>query len=90
MVGETVQLIVGSAVMLTVPAYLALQPWAAFSLTGGWRLAALAPLLLAIPAIAWSVYALSDGSNLWPIPFILLAPLGAIYLIALLLLRRVR
>jgi hypothetical protein len=88
MLGEVVQGIIGSLVMLTVPAYLVLQPWAALKLAGGWRRAALAPLLIAIPAILFSFYALNDGSNLWPITFILFAPFGTIYLIAILLLRR--
>jgi hypothetical protein len=55
MVSEAVQGLIGSVVMLTVPAYLVLQAWAALKLTGGWRVGALAPLLLAIPAIMWSL-----------------------------------
>jgi hypothetical protein len=81
--------VIGSLVMLVVPAYLVLQPWAAIHLSGGWGLAALAPLLLAIPTILWSLYALSHESNLWPITFILFAPFGAIYLVVLLILRRI-
>jgi hypothetical protein len=88
MVSEVLQGIIGLAVMLTVPAYFVLQPWAALKLTGGWRRAALAPLILAIPTILWSLYALSHESNLWPITFILFAPCGTIYLTAVLLLRR--
>jgi hypothetical protein len=81
--------VIGSLVMLMVPAYLVLQPWAAIRLRGGWRLAALAPLLLAIPTILWSLYALSHESNLWPITFILFAPFGTVYLLVLLILRRI-
>jgi hypothetical protein len=89
LVSEAVQGVIGSVVMLTVPAYFVLQPWAALKLTGGWRRAALAPLALAIPALLWSLYALSHDSNLWPITFILFAPFGTGYLIVILLLRRV-
>jgi len=80
--------VIGGLVMLLVPAYLVLQPWALLSLQGGWRIAAAAPLLIAIPTALWSLRALSHGSNLWPLTFILFAPVGAIYLLALLLARR--
>ena len=89
-VGEAVLGVIGSAVMLAVPAYIVLQPWAALRLTGRWRLAALVPLLAAIPTVLWSLYALSDGSNLWPLTFVLFAPFGTIYLLAILLLRRIQ
>jgi hypothetical protein len=88
MPGDLAMGVIGSLVMLTVPAYLVLQPWAAFRLKGVWKVAALAPLVLAIPTILWSLYALSHGSNLWPITFILFAPFGTTYLVVLLLLRR--
>jgi hypothetical protein len=90
MLGEFASGIIGSAVMLTVPAYLVLQPLAAIRLRAGWRVAALAPLLLAIPAVLWSLYALSRQSNLWPLTFILFAPFGTIYLLILLFLSRAR
>jgi hypothetical protein len=34
--------------------------------------------------VLWSPYALSQGSNLWPLVFILFAPLGTLYLAVLL------
>jgi hypothetical protein len=80
--------LLGSIVTLTVPAYFVLQPWAAVRLRGGWRIASLAPLLIAIPTAFWSLYALSHASNLWPITFILFAPFGTIYLFVLLLAHR--
>ena len=80
--------LLGSIITLTVPAYFLLQPWAAVRLRGGWRIASLAPLLIAIPTALWSLYALSRDSNLWPITFILFAPFGTIYLLMLLLLHR--
>jgi hypothetical protein len=79
---------IGSVVMLMAPAYLVLQPWALLRLKGRWRIAAAAPLLIAIPTALWSLYALSHESNLWPITFILFSPLGTIYLCALLLAHR--
>jgi hypothetical protein len=79
---------IGGLVMLMVPAYLVLQPLALLRLKGGWRIAAAAPLLVAIPTALWSLYALSHESNLWPITFILFSPAGTIYLLALLLARR--
>jgi hypothetical protein len=71
------------AFMAGVPGYFVLQPWAVLKLTGRWRKAALVPLIGAIPTIAWSLYALSKGSNLWPLTFIFFAPLGFLYLVAL-------
>jgi hypothetical protein len=65
-------------------AYFVLQPVAVVRLKGGWRVAALAPLLLAIPAVIWSLYALSQDSNLWPLVFIFFAPLGTLYLVVVL------
>jgi hypothetical protein len=41
-------------------------------LLGGWRTASLAPLAVAVPTILWSLHALINQSNLWPITFILL------------------
>lgn len=71
----------GLLIMVGAPAYIALQVWLALRLRGGWRKAALTPLLLAIPLFAWCAYAFADNSNLWPVPFLLFAPFGAAYLI---------
>ena len=71
-----------------MPGYLVLQPWTALKFTGGWRMAALVPLLGTVPTIVWSLYALSRGSNLWPLTFIFFAPLGFVYLGILALIRR--
>ena len=43
-------------------------------------MAAAAPLAFAVPAALWCAYALANGSNLWPLVFIVFAPLGTIYL----------
>lgn len=71
----------GEAVLLAVPAYFILQIWLGIRLRGAWRIAALVPLPFAVAAIIWCLIALADGSNLWPLPFILFAPLGTLYLL---------
>jgi hypothetical protein len=85
MIGDIAGGLLGSVIFLAVPAYFVLQPWAANRLRGGWRAAALAPLVFAIPAVLWSLYAFSQGSNLWPLVFILFTPFGTLYLVILLL-----
>jgi membrane-associated PAP2 superfamily phosphatase len=67
---------------LTIPGYFILQVWLAKSWSGRWRLAALAPLIFIGPAILFSLYALSRGSNLWPLTIVFLAPVGFVYLLA--------
>jgi hypothetical protein len=72
---------IGAAAMLSVPGYFVLQACLAVSWSGRWRKAALAPLIAIVPALVFSMFALSRGSNLWPITVVLLAPLGFIYLV---------
>ena len=81
------ELWLGGAIMLTVPLYFVLQVWLPLAWAGGWRLAAIAPLLPMAPAIAWSLHALSHESNLWPLTVILLAPFCFAYLLLLWALR---
>ena len=78
---------VGQAVMLSVPGYFILQAWLARSWRGGWRKAALVPLVAMAPAAIFSIIALSQGSNLWPITTILLAPFAFGYLLVVWTLR---
>jgi hypothetical protein len=68
--------------MLSVPGYFILQFWLVRSWRGGWRIAALVPLGAVIPAMIFSAFALSQGSNLWPLTVVLLAPFGFFYLLA--------
>jgi hypothetical protein len=78
-------LVLGLALMAGTPVYLILQIVTPVQLPSAtWRMAALLPLAFAVPIAAWCFYALSQDSNLWPLPFILFAPLGALYLVALL------
>lgn len=73
---------------VALPLYLVLQPLAFSRLAGKWRKAALAPLLLTGPAAAYAAFALTAGSNLWPIVLILVAPLAVVYLGGLFAARR--
>lgn len=78
------------AIPLSIPAYLLLQVVSLKYLTGGWHKAACLPLILAVPITGWCLMALAAQSNLWPLTLILFAPLGALYLLALLALRVLR
>ena len=82
------EMLLGMAVMASVPAYFVVQPMSLAQWHGGWRKAAIAPLLLTVPAALFSLYALGKGSNLWPISLIFTAALGSFYLAALWLARR--
>jgi hypothetical protein len=79
--------LIGMLLMAGVPAYFVVQPVALLRWRGGWRMAAALPLLLSIPALLFSVYALAQDSNLWPLTLIFAAALGSIWLTALSLLR---
>jgi hypothetical protein len=71
-----------------LPLYLVLQPLAFSRLTGRWRRAAMAPLLLTAPAATFAAFAFLSGSNLWPLVVILVAPFAVIYLAGLFAARR--
>jgi hypothetical protein len=49
----------------------------------GWRVAALLPLLVVIPVVVVTIRGLQQGSNLWPIYLIVLAPVVLLYHIVL-------
>lgn len=80
-------LLFGLAMQAAVLGYLLLQALLPLLWRGGWRRAALVPLLATVPAVVVSVFALLSGSNLWPLWFLLASPLGFTYLLALCLLR---
>lgn len=67
-------------VVFLVPAYLALQVWAIVTWKGGWRLAALLPLIAFGLVLVATLIALNKGSNMWPLLAILYPALGFIYL----------
>ena len=71
--------ILGLVVMAGVPAYFVVQPATLWRWPGGWRIAALAPLLLTVPALVFSLFALHHGSNLWPLTLIFAAAVGTLW-----------
>lgn len=79
----------GLLVMLAVPGYFVLQAFTVVQFSGGWRYAALVPLLGAVPLVIYALLALAAGSNLWPLLLILLSPIGLIYLVGLMMVRRI-
>ena len=81
-------MLMGLAVMAALPAYLVAQGMAILRMTGKWRWAAGAPLLVMIPAGLHAALALGQSSNLWPIMLILTAPLGLVYLSGVFLAQR--
>jgi hypothetical protein len=68
---------------LCVPGYLLLQAGLAFWTSGGWRKATLAPAVIMVPILAYTVLALAGGSNLWPLLMLFTAPLAFLYLVVL-------
>ncbi len=74
----------------SIPAYLVLQIYMLRSFDGGWRKAALVPLVLMIPLGVYTLMALLAGSNLWPLMLLFLTPLAFLYLAALGLVRLAR
>jgi len=72
---------IGGLAMLAVPGYFVLQAWVVHRWSGGWRNAALVPLVAMVPAVLHALFALAAGSNLWPIAVILAAPLAFMYLV---------
>jgi hypothetical protein len=86
--GGFMDTLLGLVIMLSLPSYIVLQIWSLKRLEGGWRKAAWVPAFVMGAAVAFSLFALSRGSNLWPIWLILLAPLALIWLAVLMLLHR--
>jgi hypothetical protein len=76
-------LLIGLMVMASVPAYFVLQPATVIRWRGKWRVAALAPLLVTVPALVFSLYALALDSNLWPLTLIFASAAGTLYLVAI-------
>jgi hypothetical protein len=68
------------------PGYLVLQAALPPFYRGGWRKAALVPLIATVPITLWCLVAFTQESNLWPLPFLLCAPIAFAYLAGLALL----
>lgn len=80
--GPTLGEFVGGAITTCVPLYFVLQTWLGCAWSGRWRLAALLPMIGFVPALYYTLAGLAHGSNLWPLPLILFAPVGFVYLLA--------
>jgi hypothetical protein len=71
----------GTAILASAPIYLVLQIVLVVLWRGRWRIAALVPLIVILPALAMTAYEALHGSNLAPLPFIAAAPAALIYLV---------
>jgi hypothetical protein len=67
--------------------YLALQPLLIFFWRGGWRIAALVPLVAMVPFGGMTANAIVHGSNLWPLVVMAFMSIALLYLLLLLLVR---
>ena len=76
--------------LVLVPAYFFLQYFTAVRYRGGWRLAALAPMVVMVPAVGHAVLAFLGGSNLWPLLLFLTAPFAFLYLVGVAVVRAIR
>ena len=68
---------------LCVPAYFLLQVALARGTSGWKRKAILAPAVIMVPILAYTVLAFAAQSNLWPLLLIFTAPLALVYLVFL-------
>ena len=75
---------------LSVPAYPLAQGFAALRLRGPARLLSLLPLTFMLPVYAYCLYALAQGSNLWPLAAIFASPLALALTLAVFLVARRR
>jgi hypothetical protein len=73
--------LLGLIAFAAVPAYPVLQIMALRRLKGGWWYAAAAPLLAMLPILAFTLFALLQKSNLWPLLLILASPVASLYLL---------
>lgn len=62
--------------MLCVPGYLLLQAYAFWKLSGPVRLISATPLAFMVPVYVYSLYTLSQGSNLWPLYLLFTSPVA--------------
>jgi hypothetical protein len=84
---EILQMIVGGLVIAlgfgSAIAYPRLQYTAIRQMRGAWRGASLVPLIIMAAVGMVTARALAEGSNLWPLVLIFVAPLATLYLVAL-------
>jgi hypothetical protein len=74
------EILLGLLVMIALPGYWVLQIMLVKRYDGGWRIAALAPLIAMVPLLAYTAYAFAAGSNLWPLLLIFVSPVAFVYL----------
>lgn len=90
MVYDTVLAVLGLAIMGVAVYGIAKYPSLFYrsvkEMQGGWRIAALLPLLVVIPVTVVTIVGLWQGSNLWPIFLIFAAPVLFVYQAALMFL----
>lgn len=79
--GGVASLLTGLAMFAAGFLYLVLQVVLPRRWQGGWRIAALLPLVGLTIVGGWSLLALADGSNLWPLMLIFFLPVGFAYLV---------
>ena len=70
-------------IVLCVPGYFLLQAVLTIGTSGRWREATLAPALIMVPILIYTVLAFAAQSNLWPLLLLFTAPLGFLYLVVL-------
>lgn len=83
----------GLVIMLmgwSIPGYIVLQIHTLRKYREGWRKAALVPLIGTIPAFGHALIALAANSNLWPLVMLFVTPFAFLYLVGLVIVRRVR
>jgi hypothetical protein len=68
--------------------YPLLQFWAIARMRGTWRVLSALPVFVMIPVLFATLSALYQGSNLWPILLIFIAPFALVYLSILLAIHR--
>jgi hypothetical protein len=79
----------GMALFASVPIYLIVQICFAWAWRGGWRIAALGPLIVTLPAFAWTAQGAWHGGNLAAIPMLFAAAPSLVYLIIVWIVRLV-
>lgn len=67
----------------SIPAYLLLQAFLLLRLRGGWRKAAMLPLVGMIPLVLFTIAGAVAGAGLWPLMMLFLTPLALGYLVIL-------
>ncbi|BCA96622.1 hypothetical protein TUM19329_29830 [Legionella antarctica] len=68
---------------LSIPLYWILQIILIFKWSDGWRKIVYLPLLVSIPLLFYTLYALYAGSNLWPLMMLFITPFTLLFLLIL-------